>query len=102
VTQVVDLNTLNVTATASTWSAKVYEVNYLARQYVTGDDVWVPFLDVISAAAIESNSLIHTGDIPVRVVIREPGFEPQLYDQTITTTGMSQASIENTDAIYTP
>jgi hypothetical protein len=108
VTNVVDLNNLDTTTlaggTSNDWATgDSYEINTLAAQYVTGDDVWVPFIDRVADATTESNSIIHSVDIPVRVVVREPGtLEPQSFDQTITSTGMTQANIITADSIYTP
>ena len=105
VTVVTDLNTLGITTTASTWEAKLYEVNMLARPYVAGDDVWVPFILRIADATTESNTIIHAGggDIPVRVVVRSAGVvEPQEFDQVIANggVGMTQAMIRNADNIF--
>jgi hypothetical protein len=82
-------------------SADDFEINILAREYVAGDDVWVPFILRTADATNEANSIIHTVDIPVRVVVRNAGVvEPQEFDQTIESTGMTQAMIRNPDTIY--
>lgn len=79
----------------------LFEINLLARQYVTADDVWVPFILRQADATSESNSIIHTVDIPVRVVVRNAGdIEPFETDQTIAATGMQQATIRNPDLIF--
>lgn len=78
-----------------------YEINVLARQYVTGDNVWVPFILRTADATNENNSIIHTADIPVRVVVRNAGdIEPFEVDNTIISSGMAQAVIRNPDTIF--
>lgn len=110
VTAVTDLNTLQTTQLAgggtNDWATgDLYEINVLARPYLVGDDVWVPFIlrqaDDSPVAGEESNSVIHSGDIPVRVVVRSAGdIEPFETDQTISATGMSQAATRNSDTIF--
>jgi len=91
---------------ALTWAATdVYEINMIARPYVVSDEVWVPFIlktaDATDAASGASNSIIHTDDIPVRVVVRNAGdIEPFAVDTLIQNTGMSQAVIRNADTIF--
>tara|TARA_R110000822_G_scaffold120633_1_gene254111 strand:- start:4350 stop:6881 length:2532 start_codon:yes stop_codon:yes gene_type:complete len=106
VTAVTDLNNLVTTAltggVSNDWATgDSYEINVLPRPYVAGDDVWVPFILRESDATQEANSVIHTIDIPVRVVIRNAGvIQPEEFDNTITASGMSQAATRNADTIF--
>lgn len=106
VTEITDLNTLVTTpltgGVSDDWATgDNYEINVLPRQYVTADDVWVPFILREADATNENNSIIHTVDIPVRVVVRNAGdIEPFEVDNTITAQGLTQAVIRNPDTIF--
>jgi hypothetical protein len=89
----------------SSWTGSTFTLDAtehpggLGRTYNSAEDVWVPLLDLVADSTSESNSLIYSADIPVRIRVRKKGIIPFEIDGTVSSTGLSQAAIRTTDTI---
>jgi hypothetical protein len=94
-------------AIGSQASGDTYHVNVLPLTTTTSDLVYVPFLDIYETTGTsgspgsESVSVVYDADRSVRIRVRQGGvILPFEADNTIRSTGMSQATIRTTDTIY--
>jgi hypothetical protein len=86
-----------------------YSINTLVENYPTGTNAYVPFIERIAngcgsplTAHTESNQLVQSVTIDVRVVVRNAGtILPFTQDAQIGSTGLSIAAIRTSDDIFT-
>lgn len=84
------------------WDGDTYDINSLVETYADGLDVYVPFIDTVAASASVSNTMVHSVDVDIKVVVRNAGvILPFEQDTTIVSTGRSTATIRNADDIFT-
>jgi hypothetical protein len=107
ITNVVDANNVDTDELPLSWGTAggdSYDYNVLMETYTSGDNTYVPFIERIADAATESQQLIYTSDIDIRVVVRRSisGSNPILpfsQDDTIGSTGRSVATVRTNDDI---
>lgn len=93
---------LTVTNNGVSWSSQGYSVNTLVENYNAGQNAYVPLIEVEADATTESNQLIFSSPIDIRVVVRRSDdVNPILpYTQDTTLTGTQTFSaIRNSDDI---
>ena len=86
----------------TTWASKDYEINKLIETYSSSVTAYVPYIDRVADSTSESNQLIYTSDIPVRVDVRRnapTAILPFTQDVTIGSAGRSVATIRTADEI---
>ena len=97
-----ELTTEALTVGAATWASAVYDINSLQETYADGRDVYVPFIEREADAASESNTMVHSTDVDVKVVVRNAGvILPFDQDTAIVSTGLSVSAIRTSDDIFT-
>jgi hypothetical protein len=100
VIDVVDLNTLTTEDAGFTWDAKTYSVNTLVENYGL-QSAYVPLIERIADAGLESNTITFLGPLDVRIEVRSAGvILPFSQDSQIISTGLSIAAIRNVDDIF--
>ena len=106
VVSVDDLNTLTTEDLDGGWpldwsTGNNYSVNTLIQDYNGNDTAYVPFIERVADTDTESNTLIYSAPITVRVVVRNAGvIQPFSQDQSIGSGGLSVPAIRNPDEIY--
>lgn len=84
----------------ATWNAKVFRINALVENYGL-DSAYVPYIERIADATSESNTLIHTSDIDIKVDVRNAGvILPFTVDTNIVSTGRTTSAIRTADTIF--
>lgn len=100
---------LTVTATqlttedgGATWNSKAYNINSLVENYPTNNNAYVPIIERIADAVTETNTVVHSTDIDIRVDVRNAGvILPFTQDTDIVSTGRSVPAVRNPDDIFT-
>lgn len=103
------ITTVVTDAVPVTWNGAVYSINTLVENYPTGTNAYVPFIERIAGgcgspatSTSESNQLVQSVTIDVRVVVRNAGnILPFTQDAQIGSTGLSLATIRTSDDIFT-
>ena len=86
----------------ATWASADYEINKLIETYSSSVTAYVPYIDRVADSTSESNQLIYTSDIPVRVDVRRntpTAILPFTQDVSIGSAGRSVATIRTPDEI---
>ena len=71
----------------------------LLRTYGANARAWVPFIRKQAAATSENVTIIHSVDIPVKLVVRKKGINPFEQDLTVVSTGLSATAVRGVDPI---
>ena len=91
-----------LTLGGATWNSATYDINSLVETYPVGQDIYVPFIERISDAVTESNTMVHTSDVDIKVIVRNAGLIlPFDQDTAISSTGITVPAIRTTDDIFT-
>ena len=95
---------LTVTSSGVTWLSKDFSVNTLVENYPSGQNAYVPILEVEADATTESSSFIFTASFDIRVVVRRSDDSnpilPYTSDTSLTGTSTFPAQ-RNSDDIIT-
>jgi hypothetical protein len=93
---------LTVTNNGVSWSSQAYSINTLVENYPSGQNLYVPILEVTADATTESTQLIFSSSFDVRVVVRRSDDSnpilPYTQDTSITGT-VTFSAIRNSDDI---
>ena len=71
----------------------------LSRTYGSTARAWVPFIRKQAASTSESVTIIHTVDIPVKLVVRKKGILPFSQDLVVGSTGLAANAVRTADSI---